>query len=131
MFEAGGDTDAGSEALPLISPDGGGSHHGVHIGVFAVPLGNTSPATVAGYVDHRGEGPLDSRTASLCGGHGAGPGGKTGVERTGLSERYLIDCAEAVDYVLGENRRNSKACLRHDAPLEAIAETGIGAVIDI
>ena len=91
-------------ALEALDPRRGEQPPEQH--VLAAAFDAAAPALVAGDVDHRREGPVDSRAGRFERRRRRGPPREVGLEACDFGERDREDRAMAVDDVGGEDQRD-------------------------
>ena len=126
MLRAGGDAAGRIEAFALVAAHVGGGHDRTEEGIFAGAFGNATPAGIAGDVDHRREGPADTRGSRFTRGnarrllhHRRVPGG-------GQPQWNGKFGAEAVNDVEPKHHRNVQARFLHRNALVGVGFLGRG-----
>ena len=120
MLYAGRHGAGSGEIVALIAFYRGHTHCRSEHGVFAVAFGYTSPACVAGYVDHGRECPADTGRRCFAGSYGRTFLYQGRVPCGALSERNREYGAESVYYIACEHQRNSKAGIFYGIALKGI-----------
>ena len=126
VLQAGGDAVLLRVTGSLKSAHGGSRHPAAEPRILAGPLGDASPARVAGDVHHRREHPVDAGGGRLGGGHGFDALDELLIPRAGQPEWNRKDRAEAVDRVETEDQRNAQARFLDGQALQPVAQSGIG-----
>ena len=120
MLGAGGDSRWSAERLPLKPLDLGPGHRRPQEWVFAGPFDHPAPPGIASHIDHRGEGPADSRRPCLARADGRGFTLDGRVPATRHRQRDRQDRPIPVDHVEAENDRNLEPGFRDGDPLDRV-----------
>ena len=97
------------EVWPLEALDGGHADAGAEEGILAVGFLGAAPARIAGQIEHRGEGLLDSRGSHLIGG----------------SREYLLDQRGVPGAGQTESLGKTGGAAGHE-PVQRLAELNVG-----
>ena len=130
VFQTGGNAQRVGERRPLKSPHCRGTEHGVGMDILAETLGNAAPTPVARHINHRGEGPLDTRETGLACRLDTGRFNKPGIPRTGLRQRDGENGSKSMHRIVRKEDRNTQPGLLHGPALHPVPHFGAGAHID-
>ncbi len=130
MLHAGHQMIGRSQICALEAAHSGRSEQFAEQHVLATTFDSTSPALVAGDVDHRREGPVDSGARRLERRRGGGAAGEFRLEACDLGERHREHGAMPVDDVGGEDQRDLEPRSGHHRRLHDPRHAGAIAVED-